>query len=233
MNSQDTRGNNTSGEIVNYGGGSITSLSTTGTSAIIRRRVTSEGIEEIIVTRKKRPRYSRKLLRPEDNEKAIAIINKNAQNNPGQALLESDLHINEELAEMLENDIPRAAGYQGKNPNVYTMLVYYTNDEGDVVLGKVDRHFSLITKSIYAIGSEIGYIGSSKKEKCHYDVVMQRFLNSDTNYKLHGMLSPQLIQLIKDGHGVELNQWHHKWQKQIENATYTLRSKCNVHDGVR
>ena len=126
----------------------MTSLSTTGTTAIIRRRTNTDGTEEIIVTRKKRPKHSRKKLGSDEGEKAIAIINKNAENNPGQALMESDLLVDEELAIVLENETPRAAGYQGKNPNIYTMLVYYKNDDGEVVLGKVDRHFALITKCI-------------------------------------------------------------------------------------
>ena len=180
----------------------------------------------------KKKRRHQKIKFSNKGGEQVCILNPNAKDNHGLALLETDLDIDESKFDLLENQTPRAAGYLGKIPLVHTMLVYMRNSQGQIVCGKIDRHFSIITKCIYACGSEIGYIGDSKRETSHFELVMNWFLVTELNHRFNGLLSPPLVRLIRNCTLEEVLIWHKKWKGQIENAHQTMRSKLNVKIGV-
>ena len=184
---------------------------------------------ETVSTKRKKPRYSKKV----DYQLPEIILNPNAKDNHGEALLENDLQIDETKATILEDETPRAAGHQGKDPVHHKLYVYVKTNEGMIVKSALDRHFSLITKCIYACGSEIGYSGDKERESCHYEVVMKRLLdtNAENGYRLSGIITPQLVRLIINSEYEEIERWRNKWKTQIESITHSLKQKCNSKDG--
>ena len=165
-------------------------------------------------------------------------INPNGYANPSQALLDIDLDIDEDKAKQLENgDIPRAAGHKGKSPIVHRIMVYVKDsDNGNIYWTCIDRHISLITMSIYAVASEIGYIGSSIKENTHYEETLKRLTNPDSQSScIGGLIQPALIREIlqASSENVNLLKWTTKWKELIPNMVTCLKNKCNVEDNER
>lgn len=162
-------------------------------------------------------------------------LNPNGYANPSQALLDSDLDIDEEKAKLLEDgDIPRAAGHKGKNPIVHRVMVYVKDtSNGNVYWTCIDRHMSLLTMCVYAVGSEIGYIGSTIKETTHYEETVKRLQFPDKyESSIGGILQPTLIREIlkasqEDGH---LLKWTTKWKELIPNMVICMKNKCNVEE---
>ena len=157
------------------------------------------------------------------------VLNPEGSGNTAGCLMLKDLVVDVELYDMLYSSTPRMKGHSGKTPLKNTVAVYVIGNDGvSSELRSIDGIIDCITMLVFAEGSEKGYFGKDV-EGSYYMSVKNKLLGFDREWKLKGILSPQLCQLVFNCS--DLSKWHNKWNSMISTHSETLKTKVNCFEG--
>jgi hypothetical protein len=174
------------------------------------------------------------------NDEVTRVLNVGGKSNPGEALLEEDLQVDETLADLLLTKSPRMGGHSGKRPTSEKIFAWVTIKESAMPrLVSLEKHIQLFTALVYWQGSSVGYIGKHI-ERTHYSTIKQLTTSVDAEWPWKGLLTPIVCSKLtcEVNAGVlglkdPMLEWRTKWKEMIFSTLCTIKTKMNCLDGER